>query len=151
MELIIFIGCQASGKSTFFKRYFSDTHIRLNLDMLKTRHRERILFQACLAAKQKCVVDNTNPSQLDRKMYIQDAKDVHFKVIAYYFDSCLDDALLRNEQREGKAKIPRIGVISTFKKLEIPELDEGFDEIYRVSLYQENDFNVSLLYQREQQ
>ena len=84
-------------------------------------------------------------------MYIQDAKDVHFKVIAYYFDSCLDDALLRNEQREGKAKIPRIGVISTFKKLEIPELDEGFDEIYRVSLYQENDFNVSLLYQREQQ
>ncbi|MFM6906941.1 MAG: ATP-binding protein [Acinetobacter tjernbergiae] len=151
MELIIFIGCQASGKSTFFKRYFSDTHIRLNLDMLKTRHRERILFQACLAAKQKCVVDNTNPSQLDRKMYIQDAKDVHFKVIAYYFDSCLDDALLRNEQREGKAKIPRIGVISTFKKLEIPELDEGFDEIYRVSLYQENDFNVNLLHQREQQ
>ena len=63
MELIIFIGCQASGKSTFFKRYFSDTHIRLNLDMLKTRHRERILFQACLAAKQKCVVDNTNPIQ----------------------------------------------------------------------------------------
>lgn len=151
MELIIFIGCQASGKSTFFKRYFSDTHIRLNLDMLKTRHRERILFQACLAAKQKCVVDNTNPSQLDRKMYIQGAKDAHFKVIAYYFDSCLDDALLRNEQREGKAKIPRVGVISTFKKLEIPELEEGFDEIYRVSLYQENDFNVSLLYQREQQ
>ena len=151
MELIIFIGCQASGKSTFFKRYFSDTHIRLNLDMLKTRHRERILFQACLAAKQKCVIDNTNPSQLDRKIYIQGAKDAHFKVISYYFDSCLDDALLRNEQREGKAKIPRVGVISTFKKLEIPELKEGFDEIYQVSLYQENDFNVSLLYQREQQ
>ncbi|MFW1950357.1 AAA family ATPase [Acinetobacter beijerinckii] len=149
MELIIFIGCQASGKSTFFKRYFSDTHIRLNMDMLKTRHRERILFKACLDAKQKCVVDNTNPSKLDRAMYIQDAKYAHFKVVAYYFDSCLDDALLRNEQREGKAKIPRVGVFSTFKKLEIPELEEGFDEIYQVSLYQENDFNVNLLHQRE--
>ncbi|WP_336143152.1 AAA family ATPase [Acinetobacter sp. 102] len=150
MELIIFVGGQASGKSTFFKQCFSDTHIRLNLDMLKTRHREKILFQACLDAKQKVVVDNTNPTKLDRKIYVQDAKNAHFKVIAYYFDSSLDDALLRNEQREGKAKIPRVGVISTFKKLEIPELNEGFDEIYSVSIDRENDFNVSLLYQREQ-
>ena len=151
MELIIFVGCQASGKSTFFKRYFSDTHIRLNLDMLKTRHREKILFQACLAAKQKFVVDNTNPTTLDRNAYIQQAKNAHFKVIAYYFESDLDDALLRNEQREGKAKIPRVGVISTFKKIEIPKPDEGFDEIYRVSIYKGNDFNISPLYQREEE
>ena len=77
-------------------------------------------------------------------------KNAHFKAIAYYFDSGLDDALLRNEQRVGKAKIPRVGVISTFKKLEIPELDEGFDEIYSVSIDQENGFNVRLLYLREQ-
>ena len=150
MELIIFVGGQGSGKSTFFKRYFSDTHIRLNLDMLKTRHREKILFNACLEAKQKVVIDNTNPSKFDRKIYVQDAKNAHFKAIAYYFDSGLDDALLRNEQRVGKAKIPRVGVISTFKKLEIPELDEGFDEIYSVSIDQENGFNVRLLYLREQ-
>lgn len=118
--------------------------------MLKTRHREKILFNACLEAKQKVVIDNTNPSKLDRKIYVQDAKNAHFKVTVYYFDSGLDDALLRNEQRVGKAKIPRVGVISTFKKLEIPELDEGFDEIYSVSIDQENDFNVRLLYQREQ-
>lgn len=145
MELIIFIGCQASGKSTFFKQYFSDTHIRLNLDMLKTRHRENILFQACLDAKQKFVVDNTNPSKLDRKKYIQQAKNTYFKVIAYYFESCLDDALLRNEQREGKAKIPRVGVISTFKKLETPEFAEGFDEIYQVSIDEQYHFNIRLI------
>lgn len=145
MELIIFIGCQVSGKSTFFKQYFSDTHIRLNLDMLKTRHRENILFQACLDAKQKFVVDNTNPSKLDRKKYIQQAKNAHFKVVAYYFESCLDDALLRNEQREGKAKIPRVGVISTFKKLETPEFAEGFDEIYQVSIDEQYYFNIRLI------
>ncbi|ENV64010.1 hypothetical protein F949_01393 [Acinetobacter junii NIPH 182] len=145
MELIIFIGCQASGKSTFFKQYFSDTHIRLNLDMLKTRHRENILFQACLDAKQKFVVDNTNPSKLDRKKYIPQAKNAHFKVIAYYFESCLDDALLRNEQREGKAKIPRVGVISTFEKLETPAFAEGFDEIYQVSIDKQYGFNIRLI------
>ena len=40
MELILLIGIQASGKSTFFKRRYCDTHVRINLDMLKTRHRE---------------------------------------------------------------------------------------------------------------
>ena len=41
MELIIFIGLQAAGKSTFYKKNFSDIHIRINLDMLRTRHREK--------------------------------------------------------------------------------------------------------------
>lgn len=62
MQLIIFTGLQASGKSTFYKEYFYKTHLRLNLDMLKTRHREKILFDACLESKSKCVIDNTNMS-----------------------------------------------------------------------------------------
>jgi len=39
MEAIIFIGIQATGKSTFYKDNFFKTHIRINLDMLKTRKR----------------------------------------------------------------------------------------------------------------
>ena len=34
--------------------------------MLKTRHRERILFNACLTAKQAVAIDNTNPALGDR-------------------------------------------------------------------------------------
>ena len=66
-------------------------------------------------------------------------------MIAYYFESCLDDALLRNEQREGKAKIPRVGVISTFEKLETPAFAEGFDEIYQVSIDKQYGFNIRLI------
>ena len=62
MQLIIFCGVQASGKSTFYQQYFSNTHLRLNLDMLKTRHRENLLFEAALASKTKIVIDNTNPN-----------------------------------------------------------------------------------------
>lgn len=70
MELIILIGLQGSGKSTFSAQRFTDTHIRLNLDMLKTRHREHLLFEACLAAKQPMVIDNTNPTPEDRARYM---------------------------------------------------------------------------------
>jgi len=35
-DAVIFTGIQASGKSTFYKEQFSRTHIRINLDMLRT-------------------------------------------------------------------------------------------------------------------
>ena len=46
MEGVIFVGIQASGKSTFYRERFFDTHLRINLDMLKTRNREQILLRA---------------------------------------------------------------------------------------------------------
>ena len=51
MEAVILIGIQASGKSSFYKERFFDTHVRINLDMLKTKHRQRVLLDACLAGK----------------------------------------------------------------------------------------------------
>ena len=81
MQAIIFIGIQGTGKSTFYREYFLDTHIRINLDMLKTRYREKIIFQACLESKQKLVVDNTNPTVEDRKKYIISAIEHHFQVV----------------------------------------------------------------------
>lgn len=74
MQLILFIGIQSAGKSTFYQQYFYHTHLRINLDMLKTRHREKIIFEACLASKTKCVIDNTNVSIEDRARYIQRAQ-----------------------------------------------------------------------------
>ena len=40
MECVIFIGIQASGKTEFYKQNFFKTHVRISMDMLKTRHRE---------------------------------------------------------------------------------------------------------------
>lgn len=87
MELVLLVGIQASGKWSFYKKQFADTHVRINLDMLRTRNRERIIFQACLQAKQPMVVDNTNPTKKDRARYIIPAREAGFKVIGYYFPS----------------------------------------------------------------
>ena len=74
MQAIIFIGIQASGKSTFFQQRFFHSHLRLNLDMLKMRHREQVLLRACLEAKQPFVVDNTNATRADWAKDIRAAK-----------------------------------------------------------------------------
>lgn len=145
MQLIVFCGVQASGKSTFYQQYLASTHLRLNLDMLKTRHRENILFEAALASKTKLVIDNTNPDLLSRSRYIQRAIDAGFEVIAYYFATDLASTLKRNRQRSGKANIPEVGVRATYKKLEIPKISEGFSEIFQVKMVDGQQFSIQRL------
>lgn len=142
MQLIIFTGVQASGKSSFYLLNLSHLHLRISLDMLKTRHRENIIFEACLASKTKMVIDNTNPTKVDRARYIQRAKDAGFEVISYYFETDLASTLQRNSHREGKAKIPEVGVRATFKKLEVPSRDEGFDALFKVKILGNGEFEI---------
>jgi predicted kinase len=129
MDAVIFIGIQATGKSTFFLQSFFSTHIRISLDMLRTRNRERILLNACLEAKQSFVIDNTNVTREERAFYINQAKAAGFRVIGYYFNSSLRAALERNSKREGKALIPEIGIRGKHSNLELPSYDEGFDQL----------------------
>ena len=145
MQLIIFTGVQASGKSSFYLLNLAHSHLRINLDMLKTRHRENIIFEAGLASKTKMVIDNTNPTKADRARYIQRAIDAGFEVISYYFETDLKSTLERNSHRTGKANIPEIGVRATYKKLEIPSLDEGFDEIFKVKIAGNGGFLINSL------
>ncbi|MBS1809291.1 MAG: AAA family ATPase [Acidobacteria bacterium] len=142
MQAIIFIGIQAAGKSTFFQQRFFHSHIRLNLDMLKTRHREQILLSACLAAKQPFVIDNTNATRADRARYISAAKAAGFSVVGYYFQSKLQDAIARNNQRSGKALIPVKGILATHRKLELPRFDEGFEQLFYVTINDVGEFIV---------
>ena len=141
MEAIIFCGIQAAGKSTFYRERFFKSHLRISLDMLKTRHRESLIFTACLEAKQPLVVDNTNPTIADRAKYISAAKAHKFKVIGYFFETDLAAALERNAARLGKENIPVVGVKGTYNKLEIPTLEEGFDELYFVKIV-DNQFEI---------
>ena len=142
MQLIIFTGVQASGKSSFYLLNLYHSHLRINLDMLKTRHRENIIFEAGLASKTKMVIDNTNPTRADRTRYIQRAIDAGFEVISYYFDTDLNSTLSRNAQRAGKANIPEVGVRATFKKLQVPSFDEGLSQIFRIRIIGNGEFSV---------
>jgi predicted kinase len=134
MEMIIFTGIQASGKTTFFIEFFFNTHLRISLDLLNTRNKESIFLSTCLEIQQRIVIDNTNPTVDDRKIYIQRAKKYKYKVIGYFFDSNLDSALARNSLRKGKQNIREFGVKTTLKKLQEQHFSEGFDELYKVTI-----------------
>src|SRR5262249_23733724 len=110
----------------------------------KTRKRERALLDACLASGQPCVIDNTNVRPSERAVYITAAKRAGFRVAGYFIESPLADALRRNAQRTGDGVIPVPGVIGTLKRLELPSLAEGFDELFLVTHGENNAFVVNL-------
>jgi len=132
MEAIVLVGPQGAGKSTWYQAHCANTHVRINLDMLRTRHRESVLLHACLAVGQPFVVDNTNPTASSRARYVSLARAAGFRVRAVVFNASLDDALARNARREGRARVPDVAVRGTFAKLEPVGDDEGFDEVVRV-------------------
>lgn len=143
MEAVIFIGIQGAGKSTFFRERFFDTHVRINLDMLRTRRREGTLLAACLQSGQAFVIDNTNPLPDDRRRYIEPARAAGFRLVAYFFKTTLREAMQRNNLRSGKQRIPAPAVAAAFKKLVPPSVDEGFDDIHTVEIVPGRGFVVS--------
>ena len=142
MEAVIFTGIQGAGKSSFYRERFFFTHVRINLDMLRTRHRETLLLRACIEGKQPFVVDNTNPTREERARYIAGARAAGFRIVGYYFESATEDALRRNEERPPEQRVPVVGVLGTRKRLEPPTLAEGFDGLHVVRLGADNVFTV---------
>ncbi|WP_255594081.1 AAA family ATPase [Pontibacter sp. HSC-14F20] len=98
MEASIFCGIQASGKSTFYKKHFFNTYVRISLDLLRRRHRENLFLKSCLKTQMRFVVDNTNPSVEERVKYIELAKAARYEVVGYYFETEVE----RNSQRVGR-------------------------------------------------
>lgn len=131
--MAIMTGIQGSGKSTFCKNYLS-AYDRINLDMLHTRNKENIAIDEAFRVGNDMVIDNTNPTVEDRTKYILKAKKNGYRVIGYFMQSRIQECIARNEQREGKEKVPTIAITATSKKLEMPSYEEGFDELYFVQI-----------------
>jgi len=142
MEAVLLIGIQGAGKSTFYQQRFFDTHVRISLDLLKTRYREQVFLQACILARQRFVVDNTNVLAAERERYIGPAKAAGFRIVGYYFPVPVKHAIGRNLKREGKKRIPVQGVVGTYKRLQPPRREEGFEELYCVTVAETNVFTV---------
>lgn len=140
-EAVIFMGIQASGKSTFFQKRFTSSHVHINLDTLRTRGRERALLADCLGQGKSFVVDNTNPTRRDRKRYIEAAWMEGYRVTGYFFRSVVQDCIARNAGRE--RAVPAHVIAHTSNILELPSLAEGFDELYFVAQDGKGDFSVS--------
>ena len=143
MEAILLIGIPGSGKSSFYKERFYATHLRINRDMLKTRERESALIEACLKINQRFVLDNVNATRADRGKIIAAAHTARFRVIGYFFQISTRAAVARNKERSGKAQIPLVGIFGAYKRLEPPSREEGFDELFVVTIGSDRNFVVN--------
>jgi hypothetical protein len=133
-EAVLLIGLQGSGKSSFYRERFFATHVRINLDMLRTRRRETLLIDACLPGGTPFVIDNTNPTIAARARYLAPARAAGFRCTGYYFDLPLALCLARNAARPPGERIPPVGLYGMRKRLQPPTLAEGFDALYRVTV-----------------
>lgn len=141
MQAILLIGIQGAGKSTFYRDCFFDTHVRISLDLLRTRNREKRLLELCLETRQPFVVDNTNPTAAERARYLVPARAAGFEVGGYFFEPDPKGSFERNRQRA--RSVPPAGLFGTLKRLERPRPEEGFDRLRRVVLAPDGRFLVS--------
>jgi len=114
--------------------------VRISLDLLKTRGRERRLLELCLEMRQPFAVDNTNATVANRASYIEKAKARGFRVVGYFFEPNVAEALKRNEGRTGTGRVPKVAIFATLKRLQRPSLREGFDELFLVKLAPDGTF-----------
>ena len=140
--MILFVGIQGSGKSSFYKERFYSTHVRVNRDMLKTKNREQRLAQTCFDLQQRFVLDNTSVTRAERAPYIAAARAAGFKIVGYFFQATTREAIARNAKRAGAAKIPVVGILGTYNRLEEPSLEEGFDELFVVRMNEKGEFSA---------
>ena len=98
------------------------------------------MLQECIDKGINCVIDNTNPKRSDRARYIVPGHYRGFRIVGYYFQSKLNDCIARNEARERHVDLK--GILSTYNKLEMPSLEEGFDELNFVSI-QDGEYVIS--------
>lgn len=140
-QVIIFIGIQACGKTTFYNRMLSDgNYVHISLDDLHTRNKENQEMMNCLKNGNSFVIDNTNPEISDRAPYIQKAKEYGYHVIGIFFQSRIKDCVKRNEERG--SKVPSKAIVCTSNKLQMPSITEGFDELFFARI-DNNDFDIS--------
>ncbi|MGZ5472493.1 MAG: AAA family ATPase [Thermoanaerobaculia bacterium] len=132
-ELVIFVGMQAAGKSTYYRAQLAATHVHVSKDLMPTARnrdaKQRDMITTALAAGRSVVVDNTNPTPAVREPLIQLGKACGARVVAYFFEITVKEAVARNRLREGKARVPDVAIYIMSKKLVPPSFDEGFDEV----------------------
>jgi predicted kinase len=147
LDLVIFVGLQASGKTTFYRERFAATHVHVSKDELRNvRHREarqRELVHAALTSGRSVVVDNTNATREDRAALIAQGRAFGARVVGYHFASRVPESLARNRGREGRARVPDIAIFATARRFQAPSHTEGFDALWRVGIAGDMRFEVS--------
>ncbi|MFF9090665.1 AAA family ATPase [Streptomyces sp. NPDC014991] len=146
-DVAVLVGLQASGKSTFCTRCLSDRYELVSKDLFpqKARNkqgRQMRLLAEHLAAGRAVAVDNTNPSPQEWAPLVELAHAHGATTTAYWFPPDVTGSLRRNAAREGRDRVPDVGVLATLKRLREPSPADGFDAVHEVRFDGRGGFEV---------
>jgi predicted kinase len=146
-ECVILAGLPAAGKTTFYRRWFAATHRHVSKDLWpNAAGREARLRRAvdeALAAGASVVVDNTHPTAAGRRAIVSLARARGARVVGYFLDVTTREAVARNAERTGSAKVPNVAIFTVAKRFEPPTLAEGYDQLFRLTLTPERGFAIT--------
>lgn len=148
-EVIINVGLPGSGKSFFTKKYVvPQGYENINQDILKTKAKCLKMYENFLVNNKSVVIDNTNLSKEQRKVYLDLAKAHNVKCRCIHFttvrDICIHNSYYRNYITNGSTKpIPNMVYNMMNKKFQSPDISEGFYQIDKVN------FSVELPEQKD--
>lgn len=137
---VIFVGMQGAGKTEYYSRYFSDAYVRIGLDELGTRQAERAVIRECIADRSSYVLDSQNLTRENRRRYFPKAKEAGYRIIGYYFPTTVEASLEHARLNFDKTAEKRQK--KAFDRIEPPEYNEGYDELYTVTLHRDGSFTT---------
>ncbi|KAJ5760149.1 hypothetical protein N7520_007305 [Penicillium odoratum] len=141
LELVIFCGSPASGKSTYFRNNLEPLgYERVNQDILKTRPKCLKVAREYLEAKKSVAVDNTNADPETRLVWITLAKELGVPIRCVHLLSppeiCRHNNAVRAGNKEmnpeARTSLPGIAFGDFGRRYKEPRLEEGFDDIITV-------------------
>jgi predicted kinase len=132
-ELVVMVGLQGSGKSTWVREHLAGTHAVVSKDhwprARRREARQRRVVAELLAEGRSVVVDNTDPGPEERAPLIAAARAAGVPVRAVWMDTPFDTCLTRNDAREGRRRVPVVGILATRARLVPPTEAEGFHRV----------------------
>ena len=142
VTLYVMCGVPGSGKTTMSKQMEKEYDLkRFSFDEMQCFRLEEFVRPAIdvLQEGKNVVLDSTNLRINVRKKILQSIADVPCKKVAIYMNTSLNECLQRNANRE--VRLQDFVIESTYRSLQPPTLDEGWDEIIVIN----NDGNIENL------
>lgn len=146
-ECVILVGLPGAGKTTFYRQYLAATHRHISKDLWPNASgrdaRQRRALDEALGTGTSVCVDNTNPTVAARAAIVGIARVHGARIVGYFFDVTTRQAVARNARRQGREKVANVAIFTVAKRLQHPAPEEGFDQLFRVTLTEERTFNVT--------
>ncbi|OXC68513.1 polynucleotide kinase 3'-phosphatase [Cryptococcus neoformans] len=146
VEIVIFVGYPASGKSSFFRKHFQPAgYVHVNQDTLRTREKCLNVAEQAVKGGKSVVIDNTNRNRETRAYWVALASKLNVPIRLFHF-LCPSELAKHNNlyrayypppDESTRGLLPYIAFAGFETAFEEPKAEEGFKEVRMVTFHWE--------------